>query len=544
MSCAGLHANHAHSIRFISAVAAVHANFLHTDPAASESTTFIVANTSFVLMSEMLVGMYMLVPMLHNSIPTIQNFDLPGHFGFALCRVIEVNATNLVLVRIADLHDGAVTVATSPANCLASYGTLATAADTNSATRLFYRFVDPNPPRALKAIAALQAFAMSVDPFLIPVPVPQLPVVPPVGLPPPNPLAALMMQVHANHSELVTKGKETDAKLHYWSHLMDLSKACSPGTFANLLNKLMLGLPANQPPSAAYFSPGQVVHEANDRLLDFSRGITSRAITISKPRLELLVLLNFKQPGAASIFDLAMAEELPITTISAREVVLRFANVIVIPLYGLPLATAICSALNQLLQLKAELETPAMSLPDMAEVIHSRINKIQQHPDFDPTTPLDGTPPDDRLVAYFRMTHNDSDVRLMHNQRMEIEKQASAAGGGPVPIPHAKSNAKGRNKRIASTPASNTPAYVQPRVTRSMDQAAMTAWYEILFTTVPALRGVPLPCLYFLAGLGTCANNNACQKTTFKRSHVVSNLVKTHNDAIVAWLKDDPLGRF
>ena len=50
MSCASLHVNHAHSIRFISAVAAVHANFLHTDPSASESTTFVIANSDLQLL--------------------------------------------------------------------------------------------------------------------------------------------------------------------------------------------------------------------------------------------------------------------------------------------------------------------------------------------------------------------------------------------------------------------------------------------------------------------------------------------------------------
>ena len=164
-----------------------------------------------------------------------------------------------------------------------------------------------------------------------------------------------------------------------------------------------------------------------------------------------------------------------------------------------------------------------------------------KHPAFDITIPPNGLSLELNLADHFKHDSNSKECqRLVNGKSIEaVEITSAAASSNHNPKPHLKRG----SAAVASNPALPSAA-PQTRAKAAQDKIALVAWYAELTTAIPALVGIPMPCLYWLSNTAPCSQHTTCQKTSHKKPHVVPPVMQPHKAAMLVWLKKDPLGRF
>ena len=158
------------------------------------------------------------------------------------------------------------------------------------------------------------------------------------------------------------------------------------------------------------------------------------------------------------------------------------------------------------------------------------------------TIATNGLSLESNLAVYFTFKHDDPDIRrLCYFHSLAASGLDTNSNPKPPKIPRIPRGSK------PTAAASNTSLVTNATgaTTRSdSSRKALAAWYAELVTSVPALAGVALPCLHWLSNITPCLKSAVCLKQYQKKPHVISPVVKTNMQAILVWLKSDPLGRF
>jgi len=532
----GINANiHGAQQRLALARTSMQANFDAAVPAITPGVQYVKDGTTFVNDRTLVVGNYVVLPtdVGANAVtPTVAHLDVIGGFKLVIFRVANVSAIDLALKRVSCLSDDQSSAA-AQAEVLATYGDID--------HLLHYRLAaaNANPPiRFLLATGALDTAARQMDPHLA---------VLPAAAAPPDPLNQIA-NVLNNQIDMASKAKENQTNTFEFNRFVSLARVHAPGTFLTALNVCMWGLPAGSPPSAGYFKTTTFLQTFRRIFYDYAQ-IASRDLVIADAKLNNFALLNFDSPKTIGFLDFATSEDKPVTIHTAPTLVSRTCGLIAV-VYGATLAAAIVKCFRDLIDCQAT-HAPDLTLPSMFTILERRIYMLPSAPGVDASQPDDGFPPGPKLTAYFAVTYRDDDIHLAC---VNARQQAQLVVYAP-PNNNNNSSAK-RQRRVL--PASLLPAAASTsRVTRSsavrgpsaaavakppIPVQAFSDWYKTLYSKFPALEG-KLPCLRWLANVSPCNGSAVCMHKT-KKPHVNDQVVQSHMQDILLWLKDDPAGRF
>ena len=476
---------------------------------------------SFQDAAAILLGAYILLPdVTIGPVPSIANLQQSLHF--AVFKVCALTADNMTLQCITTFNDVA-SDQVALANVNATYGPL----NTNLYVAIPH---GPQPFRFLVAHTNLRDSFALLDPALHPPAAAAM--MAPAGAA--GAVAAPPDQIMQMHMSLIASGKTTVDKERQLARLNAYARVHPPGTFDLALASCMFALPAGQQPSAAYFSLSTINQAIRDDFYDKSQFKAAKTVTISPPKLDAILLFDFTK---ATLDELATPADIPLNFNTAKKIVKRFTSVLA-RLYGVPIGVAVENAMDTLVDLQENDDSPHLTPSDCLLLIQRRLYNLPQDPVFDVTKPPNGKTLEENLETYLRFTGQSPDLVRVVNAHLMSELDSIPAAN-PKP-----------SNRKRSLPAAAATAPPTTRTTRSAtlpdaaNAAKLKLWHELLIAEVGELKDVELPCLYFFAGLVPCHGHRLCQKKTHKKPHVVHPLVKKHELVVKNWLKLDPLGRF
>jgi hypothetical protein len=329
----------------------------------------------------------------------------------------------------------------------------------------------------------------------------------------------------------------------------------SAGQYANSLLACSFNLGEGQAPSAASFKPHLVFEAIRSKFHAHANNIPARTVTISDTKILKFILLDFSAHEVVSFADFATPSDLPLTWSNVRTVVARVCDNLAM-VFGPDLPMAIMASLHQLCEIK-DLDTPHLSLQVALRVLENRLFVANKNPLFATSIPDDGQPLAPKLEAYLRFHHDDLDLRRAGQQDalpmvVVVPAQSGAAVNnkrkynGPVPpLVPGKHPVMSLRSAAGGGGGGGANSMVLSPNAKHLDAQA-TAWHRDFMATHPSLKG-KLPCLYWLANKGHCANLAAgtpCNNTHNSKPHVNGPEVQALMNEITVWLAKDPRKRF
>ena len=498
--------------------------FKHTDPIPDGHDTLpsLALYSEFKGLDEIQEGEFLFVPPVANGPnPTVANLANPNRFQLVSMRVKAIGNAYITAERSVPLTNND-SAATADANALATYGALH--------NKLYFPIpavVEGIPQvKVLVATQVLNDMLIGADPFI-----PQAPAVLPQPPAPPGPIDNIAQLLQANQN-MFASSKETPSKSLMYQRLSNLARILPEGRFSILLKSLMFNLPVGQPVSAGYISLHVPIKMIRDFMYQWSQHLPSRTVELSDAKLHGFIFLNFSE-GGSSLADFATPSDKPITFHNIESFVQRICDILAI-FWDIPLPAAILHGLRQLMHLHNMNDCPDLLPHDLLELLGRKLLTIDRDPAFDTSMAPNGLDLTSNLNTFFSFVYDDQDIR-----RLQF-KNKSVATSGIDSNPNPRKRGSVASSLIVPLAAPNTRANARS----AQDKFALAKWHAELTTAVPALLNVPLPCLYWLTNRIPCLNNPVCQKTAMQKPHVITPVVQTHMADILAWLKNDPLGRF
>ena len=497
---------------------------------------------NFANLTALLVGKFFLLPTTINGpLPTIQNLSQPGAFELSVFKVVDISPTHVAVVRISTMEDND-SAATASINANATYGPLG--------TRLYYAIpavepvvapaVAPAEPRFFVAEAALEFNLQQLD--LANAPAIPAPMVPPAGAVAPQNQALVLQQVLQNAA---AAGRENTGNLALWRRLKELENVFAPGQFNIIINTCMQNLPNGQPPSAGYVTLAPLITNVRNQFFTYAAYQPDLTVTVTDAVLGKILLLEFRDTNDAhSFLALGTPSDSPITFDNLKTFMGRICDFLA-PIFGANLPYAIDQAVDELVKLKRTNMVIGLSATDCIHLIEHQLYQLNTHFLFTPTVVQNPAMLASNLAIALHFDQNHPEITRILNAKT-LAKEAAAAANALViqnPILNPNPKPRGSKRKAGGTPVL-APALVLQPTTRAASTAALKAWRVKLDTANPLLAGVDLPCLYWFSNTAPCLHNAACQKSTYKQSHVATAVVTSHKAKILAWLKSDPLGRF
>ena len=519
------------------AIASIDTNFEHPNPLPPhESLAFAINYSTFQTADVMQNGALILVTSTANGpIPNVVNLSLPGQFQLVVLKVTSIGVGTITLIRSVALSDNASAVS-ADANADATYGPLG--------SRIYFRLPQADgaaAPRFLVANESLVDLVLNQDPNVLPAGV----------IPPALPIPAagndgIIQQLVNNQNNLLAESRNTVAKDKSWRRLIELERLLPAGRHPIFLNSLMFGCPDGQPPCAGYLSSAKLISLMRERFFTHANFMARRAVTITDIKLEAFVRLEFT-PNTLRLEDFATPADKPITLDNLKTLMARIGDLFAI-IFGAPLAHAFLVCIDLLVELQQLNDFPSLTVDDILMLTERKLFLAPKYPAFDITIPPNGLSLELNLADHFKHDSNSKECqRLVNGKSIEASERdsnsAAASQSSNPPNPNPKPHLKRGSAAVASNPALPSAA-PQTRAKAAQDKIALVAWYAELTTAIPALVGIPMPCLYWLSNTAPCSQHTTCQKTSHKKPHVVPPVMQPHKAAMLVWLKKDPLGRF
>ena len=517
-------ADAAHQDNVSTAITRMAASFAKPDPLPpAQGLSFVCQNSEYRAVANVAPGDYVLLPTLVNGPPpTVAQLTID--FQLVILRVMAASAAYLTLLRITLLESNA-SAATAGANALATYGT--------NNTTLYYTIppaVDGAAgPQLLVAIMSLRDQIRNNDPHAAPPLAPAMAIQPAVPAVPGGP--NMVQQLVDGQHNMLMASKITVPKQLAWDRLQRLERTFTAGRFNITLLKFMFGLPEGQPPSAGYFHYVHFTQAFKKIFFDLAAHLPALTVTISDTKLEQLTLLLLSST-TVQFSDFAMPSEIPISWHNIKTIINRVCDLLAI-VFGADLPMAILNATEQLINLNTYRDAPGLTTADVFKLLERRLFLLDCAPGLDISLPPGDKTLPEKLSAYLNFLSTDTDLkRLIYSHDSEIDSSQ----------PKAVQQAPKRQRQTKQAAPVSAP------VTRSAtlsdkNKADLKEWFMKLYNAIPVLEG-KLPCLYFFTNKAPCFKHATCQKHTHKVPHTKDPVLDIHKDAIMAWLKLDPLGRF
>ena len=504
--------------------------FKHTDPIPDGHDTLPsqALYSVFKGLDEIQEGEFLFVPPVANGPdPTVANLAGPNQFQLVSMRVKAIGNAYITAERSVPLTNND-SAATADANALATYGALH--------NKLYFPIpaVVEGIPQ-VKVLVATQVLwqLMAADPFI-----PQAPAVLPQPPAPPGPIDNIAQLLQANQN-MFASSKETPSKSLMYQRLSNLARILPEGRFSILLKSLMFNLPVGQPVSAGYISLHVPIKMLRDFMYNWSQHLPSRTVELSDTKLHAFIFLNFSE-GGSGLADFATPSDKPITFHNIESFVQRICDMLAI-FWDIPLPAAVLHGLRQLIHLHNMNDCPDLLPHDLLELLGRKLLTIDRDPAFDTSIAPNGLDFTSNLNTFFSFAYDDQDIRRLQFKNKSIAPSGIDSNPKPAKLPKSPHNTK--SGAGSSTTLVPTGTGVSTRADAAK-KAILLAWYAELTTSVPALVNVTLPCLYWLSNVAPCLKSGVCLKTYNKKPHVITPIVKANMQAILVWLKKDPLGRF
>ena len=502
---------------------------LPQDPPIHDTIGFVCANSQFVDINDITLNTYAIFPTTTAGVePTIVNLCAPNNAQLMVARVVSISLNAIGFKQVTQLEDDA-SALTAGVNTILTFGP--------KHTILYHPIPNPLPvehlPRFLVATNALYDRIRSFDPDFQPVALAA-----PIQPAPPGPMINdQLLQVLQGHNNAQHERQKTVGKVAAYERFTRLANLMPEGRFLTSSNTLMFAKPDDQAPSAAFFSSAKVIQMYREFFFDYAQHMAKRTITITDMKLESFILLNFSGERV-SFTDFTTPEDLPLTFTSMIAVVNRVCDLIAIT-FGAPLARALLESAEKIKSFHDLNDVTGLLPSDVLNILGRHLYLIDREPAFDIDLPRNDRSLADNLLSYFTFRPTDSQIQRLLNSRIASDRDAASKPAASTVVAQAN-----KRRKVVKQPTSTQPTTVVTRSKTTYDKVVMDNWRAQLNTTVPALAGVKLGCLYFIANKPPCLRNATCQKGTFKQDHVVNALISANSAAILAWLATDPMGRF
>jgi len=530
---------HAETQRFLAARLLLDDRFDVQDPPATPTLQMLVQNSEWVFPANLEVDDYILLYPTTEGVganPTMAALGLLGHFQFAAFKVVSTTAATITFQRVYGLFDQH-TQATLEATSAQSYGSL----------QRFHYFQIPGEDDDLAyflhATMNLADVLIASDPHLHPVVIPPAIPVVPVGpiIPPPAPINPLDV-VHQIQAAGIA-GRVTTKQSSQFARLLSFENMATPGKFLSTCNALMFSKPDGHPNGPAFYNTHTVVEHLKRINFDYARGIKALMCTATDIQYSRLILFDFLLDPPLSLDTFACPNELPLTSLNLLSVITRIAESIAY-IWGATVANSIIEGVRELLRMVTTGDHPTLTVSDMLSLVTYRMHTLPDDPAFDTSAIPDGSTVEERCNRYFSFRYNDRDVERKSKTHLLVRSETDDGSNkksrhSNPPGGRGASNA-GAASAAGGGPGPNTRAKAKP----AFDHKSQKDWLDTLATKIPALAGVTLPCLHWIAGVAPCAGHAACQKKSHVKDHVANAAITANMAVFKTWLKDDPLKRF